>query len=87
MDETTYLKISCTSCSEHVEFPSEMRMQIVPCPHCNFSLLLDMPEPPPLSAAPVQNLYQRLRALKDLEQKPLDISLPEAFTKPPDSQG
>jgi DNA-directed RNA polymerase subunit RPC12/RpoP len=64
MGETTYVKIACPSCSEHVEFPLEMRGHIVNCPHCSLSLILELPglqpQPPPA------NLYQRLRALNNL---------------------
>ena len=90
-DETTYYKIACTSCSENVEFPAEMRGRVVDCPHCTLSLILELPgtPPPPAPApttAPPENLYQRLRALNNLEAKPAAINLPEAFHPRPESR-
>jgi hypothetical protein len=63
----TYVKIACPSCSDHVEFPLEMRGQIISCPHCSLSMVLELPgvaQPPPHA-----NLYQRLRALNNLDPK------------------
>ncbi len=81
--ETIYIKIACPSCTEHVEFPLEMRGEITNCPHCTLSLKLELPgaqpEPPPPA-----NLYQRLRALNNLPQKSAPIPLPEAFIKTDD---
>lgn len=76
MEETTYLKIACPSCSEHVEFPSEMRGQVINCPHCTLSLVLELPgaTPPGPTATPSENLYQRLRALNNLNARPADIN-------------
>ena len=71
MSETTYLKIGCPSCSEHIEFPAEMRGQITNCPHCSLSITLELPgEQTP---APVGNMYQRLRALNGLKPKDLEL--------------
>jgi hypothetical protein len=75
MGEPTYVKIACPSCSEHVEFPLEMRGQRVNCPHCTLSLVLDLPGEPP----PPGNLYQRLRALNKQNPQPMAISLPASF--------
>jgi DNA-directed RNA polymerase subunit RPC12/RpoP len=41
------LKIVCPNCSGHVEFPAEMHGQIINCPHCDLSLLLQVPGIPP----------------------------------------
>lgn len=74
MEETTYLKIECPHCEGHVEFPAEMRGDVISCPHCESSLTLELPEPvkpaPPAPATtppvlPQGNLYQRLRALNN----------------------
>jgi hypothetical protein len=43
MAEIQSLKIACPSCAGHVEFPSEMRGQIINCPHCGLSMALDLP--------------------------------------------
>ena len=75
MGDTNYVKIACPSCSEHVEFPLEMRGHIISCPHCTLSMVLELPgaaqSPPPA------NLYQRLRALNNLEAKPIVITHPQ----------
>ena len=72
MSEITYLKIACQSCSEHIEFPTEMRGQIINCPHCSLSIPLELPAEQPQSPPP-GNMYQRLRALNGL--KPKDLKL------------
>jgi hypothetical protein len=77
MGETTYVKIACPSCSEHVEFPLEMRGHIINCPHCTLSMVLELPGAP--QTPPPANLYQRLRALNNLHPKPVAINLPEPF--------
>jgi hypothetical protein len=81
MGETKYVKIGCPSCSEHVEFPLEMRGHIINCPHCTLSMVLEVPGTP--QGPPGGNLYQRLRALNNLNSKPVDVSLPKAFMEPP----
>jgi hypothetical protein len=88
MGESTYVKIACPSCSEHVEFPLEMRGIIVNCPHCTLSLVLDLPGTPSPTppTPPPASLYQRLRALNHLEPKPIAINLTESFTQPPRSR-
>jgi hypothetical protein len=80
VDEITYLKIACQSCRGHVEFPVPMRGQIIACPHCTLSLLLDLPGG---ITSPPANLYQRLRALNNLPPPLVTIPLPEAFRQPP----
>jgi DNA-directed RNA polymerase subunit RPC12/RpoP len=85
VDEITYLKIACPSCTGRVEFPLPMRGQIIACPHCSLSLVLDLPGSPP-ALPPPANLYQRLRALNNLPPPPVIISLPKAFRQPPRSQ-
>ena len=84
MGETTYVKIACPSCSEHVEFPLEMRGHIVNCPHCTLSLVLELPGAP--QTAPSANLYQRLRALNNVAAKPVVINLPKAFKQNPQAR-
>jgi hypothetical protein len=84
MGEPTYVKIACTSCSEHVEFPLEMRGHIVSCPHCSLSLVLELPGVP--QSPPPGNLYQRLRALNGLDAKPVVINSPPAFTQNPQAR-
>ena len=76
----TYIKIACPSCTDHIEFPMEMRGEIINCPHCSLSLKLELPGTQSESPPPA-NLYQRLRALNNLPQKSVPIRLPEAFTK------
>ena len=76
MGEVTYVKIACPSCSEHVEFPLEMRGHIINCPHCSLSMVLELPGAP--QTPPPANLYQRLRALNNLEPKPI-INPPAAL--------
>jgi DNA-directed RNA polymerase subunit RPC12/RpoP len=65
----TYVKIACPSCSEHVEFPLEMRGHIIACPHCTLSIVLELPGLQPQTPPPA-NLYQRLRALNNLNPPP-----------------
>jgi DNA-directed RNA polymerase subunit RPC12/RpoP len=84
MDEPVYVKIACASCSEHVEFPLEMRGHIINCPHCTLSLVLELPGAP--QTPPPANLYQRLRALNGLDAKPVDINLPPAFMQNPQAR-
>jgi sarcosine oxidase delta subunit len=43
MNAPQTLKIACPSCAGHVEFPAEMRGQIINCPHCDLSVLLELP--------------------------------------------
>jgi DNA-directed RNA polymerase subunit RPC12/RpoP len=57
MNAPQILKIACPSCAGHVEFPAEMRGQIIDCPHCGLSVLLELPgttarpvAPPPPAA-------------------------------------
>jgi len=76
MGDPTYVKIACPSCSEHVEFPLEMRGQIINCPHCTLSLVLEVPGMPPQTPPPA-NLYQRLRALNNLDSKSAAANRPE----------
>jgi hypothetical protein len=71
MPET--LKIACPSCAGHVEFPAEMRGQIINCPHCDLSVLLELPgsitrptAPPPAPAAP----QMRVEHLNAIYKKP-----------------
>jgi len=52
MAESQNLKIACPSCTGHVEFPSEMRGQIINCPHCGLSMSLDLPGAPPQQSQP-----------------------------------
>jgi hypothetical protein len=75
MDETTYIKIACPSCTDHVEFPVEMRGQIISCPHCSLSMALEVPGSQP-EKPPSANLYQRLRALNRLDSKPMTTDQP-----------
>jgi DNA-directed RNA polymerase subunit RPC12/RpoP len=70
MSEIIYLKIACPSCSNNIEFPKEMRGQIIDCPHCSSSITLELPQEQ-LQPPPVGNMYQRLRALNDLKPKNL----------------
>jgi hypothetical protein len=86
VDEITYLKIACPSCEGHVEFPQQMRGQVVSCPHCSLGLHLELASTAS-PALPPGNLYQRLRALNNLPPKPITINLPEAFLQRPDPQG
>lgn len=46
------LKIACPSCREHVEFPAGMRGQIINCPHCGLSMVLELPGATPRPASP-----------------------------------
>jgi len=85
MAETVYLKIACPSCQEHIEFPVEMRGHVINCPHCSLSMALELPGTQP-ETPPHANIYQRLRALNNLNPKPAVINLPEAFTKRPESR-
>jgi DNA-directed RNA polymerase subunit RPC12/RpoP len=71
----TYVKIACPSCSEHVEFPLEMRGHIINCPHCSLSMVLELPGGQPQTPPPA-NLYQRLRALNNLKPNPVPITPP-----------
>lgn len=84
MGETAFVKIACPSCSEHVEFPLEMRGHIINCPHCSLSMVLELPGAP--QSPPPANLYQRLRALNNLDPKTAVITQPEAFTQNPQSR-
>ena len=72
VSETIYLKIACPSCSNNIEFPKEMRGQVTNCPHCSLSINLELPQEQPQSP-PVGNMYQRLRALKNLKPKELKL--------------
>jgi DNA-directed RNA polymerase subunit RPC12/RpoP len=65
MGETSYVKIACPSCSEHLEFPMEMRGHVINCPHCSLSLVLELPGMQPQTPPPA-NLYERLRALNNI---------------------
>jgi len=85
VDEISYLKIACPSCEGHVEFPAPMRGQVINCPHCTLSLVLDLPGSRP-ATPPAGNLYQRLRALNNLPSQPAAIGLPEAFRQQPDNR-
>ena len=58
-----------------------MRGDIINCPHCTLSMVLEVAGPPPANPPP-GNLYQRLRALNNLPAKNISIGLPEAFTQP-----
>jgi len=78
MGEPIYLKIACPTCTGHIEFPAEMRGQIINCPHCSLSMALVLPGGPS-EASPPGNLYQRLRALNAVNSKPVPINLPEGF--------
>jgi hypothetical protein len=84
MDEPVYVKIACPSCSEHVEFPMEMRGDVINCPHCTLSMVLELPGAP--QTPPPGNLYQRLRALNGLDAKPVNINPPEAFMQNPQAR-
>jgi DNA-directed RNA polymerase subunit RPC12/RpoP len=70
MSETIYLKIACPSCSNNIEFPKEMRGQIINCPHCSLSFTLELPGEQASAPSP-SNMYQRLRALNGLKPKDL----------------
>jgi hypothetical protein len=85
MDETTYLKVACPSCSGHIEFPSLMRGQVINCPHCTLSMILELAGAA-ASAPPPANLYQRLRALNNLPPPARPLGLPAAFLPPPEGQ-
>ena len=52
MNAPQTLKIACPSCAEHVEFPAEMRGQIINCPHCGLSMTLVLPGAPPPAGLP-----------------------------------
>ena len=84
MGETIYLKIACPTCTGHIEFPAEMRGQIINCPHCSLSMALDL-RSGPSETPPPGNLYQRLRALNNVNSPPVPINLPEGFR--PQSEG
>ena len=84
MDEIIYWKVACPNCTGHIEFPSQMRGDIINCPHCTLSMILELAEAP--SATPPANLYQRLRALNGLPATPITINLPEAFRQQPTSR-
>ena len=43
------LKIACASCGGHIEFPSGMAGQVIPCPHCTLSVALNIPGQSPHS--------------------------------------
>lgn len=81
MGEMKYVKIACPSCSEHVEFPLEMRGHIIDCPHCTLSMVLELPGAP--QTPPPANLYQRLRALNNLNPKPVAINLAQSLGQNP----
>jgi hypothetical protein len=53
-----------------------MRGQIINCPHCTLSLVLEVPGMPPQTPPPA-NLYQRLRALNNLDSKSAAANRPE----------
>jgi hypothetical protein len=38
-----FLKISCTACDGHIEFPSHALGRKIPCPHCNTDITLKEP--------------------------------------------
>jgi DNA-directed RNA polymerase subunit RPC12/RpoP len=38
-----FLKISCTACGGHIEFPSNLFGQKIPCPHCQATIALQKP--------------------------------------------
>ena len=78
--EETYVKIACPSCSEHVEFPLVMRGHIIACPHCTLSLVLELPGLQAQSPPPA-NLYQRLRALNQVNPNPIALSPAEAWNR------
>ena len=57
MTTSQTLKIACPSCGGHVEFSAELRGQTINCPHCDLSVLLELPgatakpvAPPPTPA-------------------------------------
>jgi hypothetical protein len=52
MNAPQTLKIACPSCAGHVEFPAEMRGQIINCPHCGLSVVLELPGAPARPLAP-----------------------------------
>jgi hypothetical protein len=85
VDEITYLKIACPSCTGHIEFPAQMRGMVINCPHCTLSMILEVAGAPP-PAPPPANLYQRLRALNNLPARPISINLPAAFMQQPESR-
>ncbi|HEY5233319.1 MAG TPA: hypothetical protein VIK35_07300, partial [Verrucomicrobiae bacterium] len=33
-------KISCTACGGHVEFPTNLLGETIPCPHCRATIIL-----------------------------------------------
>lgn len=48
-----YAKCSCTNCGGHIEFPSEGAGRTIPCPHCHFPTLLELPvERVPIGGGP-----------------------------------
>jgi hypothetical protein len=61
MNPPQTLKIACPTCAGHVEFAAEMRGQIIDCPHCGLSVVLELPgatakpvAPPPMPPAAPQ---------------------------------
>jgi hypothetical protein len=85
MDNITYLRVACPSCTGHIEFPSQMRGHVINCPHCTLSMTLELAGAPP-AVPPPANLYQRLRALNGLPTTPITINLPAAFRQQPESR-
>jgi len=47
MPPTTYLKITCERCGEHIEYPSQMAGQSIQCPACQHTIKLPPPPRPP----------------------------------------
>jgi predicted RNA-binding Zn-ribbon protein involved in translation (DUF1610 family) len=39
-----FLKISCTACGDHIEFPTNLLGQKIPCPHCQAIITLKQPD-------------------------------------------
>jgi DNA-directed RNA polymerase subunit RPC12/RpoP len=39
-----FIKISCISCGGHIEFPTNLLGEKIPCPHCQATIILKRPE-------------------------------------------
>ena len=58
MSEPETLKIECSSCKGHIEFPVDMHGKVISCPHCGLSTLLRVPGVVP--AEPASSAYDRI---------------------------
>ncbi len=58
MSEPETLKIECSSCKGHIEFPVDMHGKVVSCPHCGLSTVLRVPGV--VTAEPANGGYEGL---------------------------